>query len=435
VSNRAKVAFVGAGSFVFGPTLLSQCIVENRIEGVCWHLFDPNVEAVELMASVGKRMADLAGVSAVFDSSSDLDAALDGADFVVCCAAVDMNRRFLIDREIIQRIYPEHLISEFGGVNGISSSVRQMTMMKGLAFAIGRNCPSATLLNISNPLPRVCQMAHDAGVDTVGFCSVSLAGFGKLHEIFHGGQIEFPFAAAREEFEVEMGGTNHLSWLVSLRDRATGKDLLPELQTRLGERKESVASKCEEYGRRTGHLLMPGDGHVQDFLPLDGLEHSLGAVSHGSEEQRRSRLKQLEEVAAGRADASTLLGAPSWERPSDFISARLEAKPCQFTSLNLSNRGQIPELPQGMFVETAATVDGSGARADRLSLPVSVVPYAESAVEINGVLAEAVRAQDPALVHQAVELDPTIGDKEAGHRAIGECLAAHGDVIGGWVGG
>jgi len=428
--KHAKVAFFGAGSFVFGPTLIAQCILENRISGLTWSLYDPNFAAVELMAAIGDKMAESVGVDATFTAHSEADDALDGADFVICSAAVDINRRFAIDREILNRLYPNHLISEFGGIAGIGSSLRQMTMIAGLAERIKQKCPGATLLDISNPLPRVCQAAYDVGVDTVGFCSVSIQGYGRLLEILKGTRTEYPFIEAQRFFRAKMGGTNHLSWLVELQDTATGADLMPELRRRLDDRKGTVASKCEEYGRRTGYFLMSGDHHVQDFLPIDGLESSIDSVTHGTLADREARLSLLRNVARGAIPVSELEAHPSWERPSDFIEAKVYAKDATFTSLNLPNSGQIANLAKSAYVETAASISGGQLQVESLMLPESTLPFSTLAVEINLTLAKACRARSLADLHRVLELDPTIEDRAKAKAALDECLTAHIDVIG-----
>ncbi len=428
--SKVNVAFFGAGSYVFGPTLISQCVVENRIPSLSWRLFDPDFESVQRMASIGQRMASSAGIEADFVAFDDPDQALDGADFVVCSAAVELNRRFELDRAIIQRAYPGHVLTEFGGVNGVSSTLRQMTMISDLARRMRQRCPEAWLLDISNPLPRICQIAHQEGVKTVGFCSVSISGFGRLHEIFGGAPTSYPFREAQERFTVQMGGTNHLSWLIELRDKATGEDLMDELRTRLQARAGQVRSKCEAYGRKTGFMLMSGDEHVQDFLPLDGLEHSLESVSHGTNEERAARVRLFSDLANGRCAISELKVKPSWERPSDFIQAMIEASDASFSSLNLVNQGQIANLPREVFVETAATISGGSLSPSTITLPDSVLPYSLLAVEINQSLANAFRSKSLRYVHEAVELDPTIEDKEKGRVAVAECLFANEDVIG-----
>lgn len=427
---RTKVVFIGGGSFVFGPAMLNQAILENRLDGLEIVLVDPNREVVEPMAEIGRRMAEGAGVDARISSQGHYAEAMDGADFVLSCAAIQMNRRFAMDREILRETYPEHLVTEFGGVAGFASTLRQLALAGDIAAEMRKRCPEAWLFDVANPMPRVCQMASEEGVRTAGFCSVSVSGYGRLFDILFGEPDFYPFAESQARLKATMGGTNHLSWLVALHDRQTGEDLAPRLRQRLDERAATVRSKCEAWGRRTGYFLMSGDDHVQDFLPPEGLEHSVELTSHGSDEDRVRRLDFLHRVARGEADWGPLLENPSWERPFDVLRALRGGPAVTIGSLNLRNEGQIPQLPAGAFVETECAADAAGIHPERLDLPASVVPYARQAAEINGLLVAAAREKSRAKLQEAAEMDPTILDKARGWTALERCLEAHQDVIG-----
>src|SRR4051794_31006363 len=157
----AKIALLGAGSFVFGPSVLIDAITDHRMSGLELALMDPNRDAVDLMAGVGRRLARDAGVDVTISAHTDQAPALDGADFVLCSVAVELRNRFLADVEVARRHAPDHLITEFGGIAGISYSLRQIAMIQGVCADMKRLCPKAWLLDVANPLPRVCQAAQE----------------------------------------------------------------------------------------------------------------------------------------------------------------------------------------------------------------------------------------------------------------------------------
>jgi alpha-galactosidase/6-phospho-beta-glucosidase family protein len=105
--------------------------------------------------------------------------------------------------------------------------------------------------------------------------------------------------------------------------------------------------------------------------------------------------------------------------------------PASFTSLNLVNAGQVPNLPASVFVETPATADGPQGPVPRtLPLPETVVPYCESVSRrMTDAIVRAAEKRSRRLLHHAVELDPTIMDKAAGVCAIEACLEAHADLL------
>ena len=58
-----KVALIGAGSYVFGPSVLDQAILQHALPGLHLALVDVDGETLGLMANVGRRMARETGVN------------------------------------------------------------------------------------------------------------------------------------------------------------------------------------------------------------------------------------------------------------------------------------------------------------------------------------------------------------------------------------
>ena len=82
-----KIAVIGAGSFTFGHSMLSQVILENKLAGAELALMDLDKEIVELMQRVGQRMAEQTGVTTRVTAHTNRQTALSDAEYVVCCAS------------------------------------------------------------------------------------------------------------------------------------------------------------------------------------------------------------------------------------------------------------------------------------------------------------------------------------------------------------
>ncbi|HEX2621132.1 MAG TPA: hypothetical protein VHL11_13315, partial [Phototrophicaceae bacterium] len=186
-----KIVVIGVGSYVFGPSMLSQVILEHRLEGIELALLDIDEQIVNLMAGVGQRMARETGVNLQVTAYTNRQRAFEGADFVISSVVREMRKRYFMDRDIIERYIPGHLQTEFGGISGINNSLRQITLVREITDDMKRWCPDAWLLNVANPLPRVCQAAHENGVKTVGFCSVALDVYGTTWKIIKGERIHY----------------------------------------------------------------------------------------------------------------------------------------------------------------------------------------------------------------------------------------------------
>ena len=420
-----KISVIGAGSYVFGPSVLHQSLCENRFNDIELSLHDLDVEAVELMAGVGRRMARENGLNSKVTATTDRRASLDGASFVVYCAAPQLRRRFAMDCEIIARHAPGEYLGEFGGIAGISYSLRQIALLEEIAADIRKICPEAHLLCTANPLPRLVQAAHQLGVKAVGFCSVS-SGFYSDFNHFMGGEHEtYPWPQARERWEMTMGGLNHFSWLLAVRERATGRDVYPQLRERIAAGETMGNPRCEALLKELGYLLLPCDGHTCDFLPPSAEQKNEETIAHGSTLERGERLRILHEIAEGRADWKPLVEHPSWERPPDLIGALALNRPARFNSLNLINDGQILQLPSQVFVETSATADASGIHPEKIELPTAVRPLAGRTAQVTDTIVRAALGRSRTLLHNAVELDPTILNKSGAKAALEECIQVH----------
>lgn len=427
MGSSCRIAFIGAGSFTFGPSVLRQILLDNRLSGIDLALVDVDRGAVDLMAAVGRRLAADQALDMRLSSHTQRDEALAGADFVICSAAIQGFRRFHDDCRIIDQHYPQHLITEFGGVAGISYSLRQIALIEGVVADIKRLCPRAWLLNVCNPLPRVCQASHELGARTVGFCSVSSLVYPLAWQLLGHEKEDYPWLAARANLSAVWAGLNHFTWLLELRGRAGGADLLPDLRQKVADGATVGNPRCEDIFRQSGHWLLPYDGHCHDFLPAIASDTNRTEAFHGDAAERAARLEHLRQVAAGQAELNAASSA--WERPGDFVTAILHNKPTRFAALNLVNQGQLADLPRGIFVETPATVSAEGPRPDTLSLPRPALPYLHSAAAVTDTIVRAALTRSRSLVHQAVILDPTVLDKDKGLEAIDACLEAHRDVL------
>lgn len=405
------IAFVGAGSYVFGPSVLQQLFVSG-LNDVEVRLIDPNLDAIEPLAKAAQVEANRLGRSISFSTHANFDHALVGADAVIHSAAPGMRAQFQRNRAILSEFYPQHVVTEFGGVHGIAYSLRQIEFVRSLCVTMLRDCPSAPLLISANPLPRVGTAALRLGIQAIGFCSVAMAAYRQVGRRLFGIDSIYPFTEVSDRVKLATVGTNHLSWVVRLEDRRTGADLLPALRATA---RLDASSKVERYLARTGYLLAPGDEHVVDFLPIEGGEPILASSSHGSDADRAQRREAIAEVVAGTRDFASLDEHPAWEFPIAALEALHGGAPVDIITLCLANAGQVPQLPLGAFVETPVRVDTLGFHAETLDLPASVCEHNLRAVDVT----EAIVDGD---LERAVVLDPTIQDKALGLACLSRCL-------------
>ena len=98
--------------------------------------------------------------------------------------------------------------------------------------------------------------------------------------------------------------------------------------------------------------------------------------------------------------------------------------------MNLVNdQLQVPSLPSHVFVETPCSVTSGKVKPQQIVLPEPIVPLCDCTAHVTDTIVRAALNRSKSLVHEAVDLDPTILDKKAGREAIDLCLSAHSDLL------
>jgi alpha-galactosidase/6-phospho-beta-glucosidase family protein len=424
--RHPKIAMIGAGSYVFSMGLLYDLIVEKKFPNSHLVLMDVNEKMVETMAGIARRMAKEQGVDMLIEATTSREVALRGADYVSTSVAVGIVKRYAMDRTVIEKYGLNEITSECGGVGGISYALRAIPLMLGIAKDMERLCPQAWLFNVSNPLPRVMTaITRNTSIRAAGFCNVANGGIDGYEQI--GGWL----GRNQHELDIVSGGLNHFSWLLSVRDKQSGEDLLPQVRQAIEKGAWSWNKLSTKWFEQYGWLPLAGDSHTGEFLPYDlSMPVQAHGGYHGNPGEREERIRMMEAAAEGSGPWQPLMQGRSWERPGLVIDALVNGTPLKLDMVNIVNKGYIPNLSEGAVVEVPAYVkDGQiqGVALQLLPDPVSELCAKVSAV--HSMVADAAVKGDRAMVEEAVLLDPAIGDKKQALLAIRELMSIHEDVL------
>lgn len=422
-----KLAVVGAGSFVFAPSVLKDAIEKHRMTPCELVLMDLDLEAAEIMAGIGRRMADELRTGATVRATDNRRRALEGCDFVILCASPEGARRWKMDYEILERHGMGDQSRECGGLGGLSNSLRSI----GLAMAVARDmeelCPGAALLDVTNPMPRVVTAAsRHSSIRAYGFCNLADGG--------PAGHEWLPRLLGREpqSMEVVTAGLNHFAWLVSARDRATGADLMDEAEAAVRKGAGREFTLLQRWLDKYGAIAAGHPDHTAEYLAPDpDVRYCTQPPYHGGPEERKTRREQLRATAAGALDWRETLTGGSWEHPVDLAAAAHFGLDRCLGVVNLPNDHYVPELPAGRIVEVPTVVTGGevhGAPIDRM--PGTTGELCRTVSDVHELVAEGAATGSIAKLEEAIEADPAIPDKPRGRRALGELIAAHADIEG-----
>ena len=385
-----KIAVVGGGS-TYTPELVEGFATrEERLQVDELVLLDIDTERLSVVGGLARRMLDHRGWGGRLVLTTDQDAAIDGADFVVVQLRVGGQAARFRDETIPPRF--GCIGQETTGPGGFAKALRTVPVVLDLAEQVERRAAhGAWLVDFTNPVGIVTQALLDAGHRAIGLCNVAI-GFQR--------RFAERFGVEPARVELEHVGLNHLTWERAI--RVDGVDRLPEL----------LASFPDELAEETG-------------LPAD-LILALGAVpsyylsyyyltSDKVEEQGvgKTRAEEVMEIERGLLELyrdPTLVTKPALleRRGGAFYSeaaaqliASLHAGTGDIQVVDVRNDGALPDLPADAVVEIPARIDRDGAHP---------LPLAPLAPEMRG-LVEAMKAFEELTIAAALSGDRRVALK------------------------
>ena len=421
-----KVVLIGAGSFVFGPTVLRDAFERHRLAECHLALVDLDADAVGIMAALGRRMAGDLGVASTITSHGDRLEALPGADYVILSAAPEGRRRWLMDCAILEAAGMPDQRRECGALGGMANALRAITLALGVARDMERLCPQAVLLDVTNPMPRVVTAVNRfTPVRAYGFCNVAFGGPTGYDGIAR------VLGRPASELSVVSAGLNHFAWLVSVRDASTGEDLMADAHRAVRSRTDGDGPVLSDWLDRYGAIAMSGTHHQAEWLPPDArIVYDGTPPYHGTPEERDARRQELRAAAEGKRDWRPLVEKGSWEHPVDLAAALGRGETRDLPILNLGNRGYWPDLPDGRIVEVPARTEGGRVTGVPIGhLPHGVTEVCRQVSDVHELIAEGAATGSRDKLAEAVEGDIAIPEKKRALAALDRMLEAHGDML------
>lgn len=441
-----KVAIVGAGSRSFGPVSVNDVLMSEELAllGVELALMDIVPKHLADTEKHAHRVARKVGRDAGIVATTSLTEALDGADFVITAIDKDRFLYWTQDFNVPGRYGFAQVFGENGGPGGIFHALRNMVPMVEIARTMEKLCPSAVLLNFSNPEHKLCEViTRTTSIKNVGLC----------HGVFMGEhQIAWLLGRKASELEMVASGINHFTWFQTIRDKKTGEDLYPAL--REAERKGDLLHNWHELAmsrilfRRFGLWPSPAPNHFGEYIrwgtefvasemnffydPADGKPWETGNIpefiySMTEGPHTRPWLKAAPQPPAEDAEVELRY---SGERAITIIEAMATGKEKYIEAVNLRNDGAIPNLPEDMIVEVPVRCDAGGFHRIQMEpLPEACAAMLRVQGSINKLLAEAFAEKSKDKLIQAFLLDPTVHSYHAAIDCIDEMLELQKDVM------
>jgi len=424
-----KIVLIGGGSYVFAPTVIHDLIVKHRQQDATLALVDLNKEAVELMAAVAQKVAEEEDVNIKIIAETERENVLPGADYVIVSAALQGFKRWQMDYQILKDMGIAEQARENGGLGGLMYTFRSITLVHSIARDMGKHCPQASLLVVTNPLPRVVSAVNNyTDIEATGFCNIawrSANGYRWLADFL---------AVPLDRLDVISAGLNHFSWFLQIKDRETDKDLYPLVEEKLQEHSAgNRAFKVLNQWYKQYKLLAAGVvDHHGEFLPYNELIHyQQKPPFHGSEKERQMRMKNLKSIARGKRSWQEVeFFGSSWEHPVDLAIALHNKEKVYFDMVNIPNKDFIKELPDRRIVEVPAETLAGDLQGKKVpAFPEELAAILNKISRIHFLSGKAAVTGDRQLTEQIIIEDPAIIKKETAIAASHKMLEAHSDVL------
>ncbi len=385
-----KITVVGGGS-TYTPELVEGLAArDGRLAADELVLLDIDRDRLDIVGGLAGRMLHRMGWGGRLTLSTDTDAAIEGADFVVVQLRVGGQAARLVDETLPLRFGT--IGQETTGAGGFAKALRTVPVVLDLAERVARRAaPGAWLVDFTNPVGIVTQALLDEGHRAIGLCNVAIGLQRRLAE---------QFGVEAERIALEHVGLNHLSW-----ERAVlvnGIDRLPEL----------IAADADAVGAMTG---LAGDlVRAQGAIPSYYLRYYYAFDEVLAEERdghtradevidiERRLLDMYRDPALDEKPAllATRGGAFYSEAAAQLI-ASLHDGAGDIQVVDVRNDGAIPGIPDDAVVEVPARIDRDGAH---------VRPLAPLAPDMLG-LVQAVKAYERLTVAAAISGDLAVAQR------------------------
>lgn len=447
-----KITFMGAGSTVFAKNILGDCMCREALREAHFALYDidaARLKESELMLSVlNDNINEGRAKITCHHGVRARKAALRDANFVVNAIQVGgYEPATVTDFEIPKRYDLRQTIADTLGIGGIFRGLRTIPVMLDFARDMEEVCPDAWMLNYTNPMAILTgAMLRGSSVKTVGLChSVQVVG----DALLAAAGLRKPEDAPADHIRTKVAGINHMAWLLEIVDKASGKDLYPELKKLAFKRLDAALRAKDKDGkhgdmvriemmRRFGYYITESSEHNAEYSPYwikSNYPELIADYNIPLDEYPRRCINQ---IASWKKQYKELGENPhlshklSHEYGSGIMNAIITDTPYQIGG-NVLNNGLITNLPHDAVVEVPCLVDGNGVQGTYIGdLPQQCAALNRTNINVQLLTIEAALTGKKDYIYQAAMLDPHTAAELSIDDIVAMCddlIAGHGDLL------
>lgn len=413
-----KIAVIGAGS-TYTPELING-FIERRDElpVESFYLMDIDLEKLQIVGSLAKRMLDSRNIKCEFVLTMDLLSAIENADFVITQIRVGKLDARINDEKIPLKY--GFIGQETTGIGGFMKAMRTIPVMLDLTEKMKKYCPDAWLINFTNPSGLLAEvLLNNTDIKTIGLCNAPL-GMKK--------QVMQWMPENVQNIEIDYVGLNHLSWITGV--YCDGKNILMDklLETDTSSKLKNIPNSVWDKDLLSAVKGLPV-GYLNYYYNRDNMlthllqeEKSRGEVCKDIEKELL-QMYQDENLIEKPAILDQRGGAMYSDAAVSLISAIYNDKN-EIHVVNTKNNGILDFMEQNDVVEISCNVNKNGATPiplksfnnEHIKNMMRTVKAYEKHAAHAGILGDYDEAINALLIH------PLVGDYNKAKGALDELM-------------
>ncbi len=407
-----KIAFIGAGSFVFTRNLVKDILTFPAFADAEIALMDINKERLDAIEAACSKIVRAGKYTARVTTTMDRKKALEGADGVVITILAGGVNVWRYDVEIPKEFGVDINVGDTRGPAGIFRTLRTMPVMLDIARDIQAVCPEAVVLNYTNPMAMLCRgVQGETNLNFTGLCH-SVQGTSEMLAKWIG--------APDEEITYLCAGINHQAWYLDY--RWNGKDAYPLIREAM--KKPEIYNEEQVRNEMYLHLdyyVTESSGHNSEYNPWfrkrpDLIEkyctHGTGwnpgeyaYILNEYTQKETSWKKEIDEWLAQKDEEIEL--KRGLEYAAYIFNAVFGDNTLYRFNGNVRNFGLIDNLPEGCCVEVPVLAEKGGLSPIHVgALPDHLAIINNTSARCEELAVQGAIEGDPRKIFHAILMDP-----------------------------
>jgi 6-phospho-beta-glucosidase len=390
-----KVAVIGAGS-TYTPELVSG-LAELDVDDLVLH--DIDAARRDVVGGLARRILDRAGFAGAVTLTGDLDAAVEGADFVLIQIRVGGQAARLEDET--RPLACGCIGQETTGAGGFAKAMRTVPVVLDIAERVP---PSAWIVDFTNPVGIVTRALLDAGHRAVGLCNVAI-GIQR-----HAARL---LGVEPRRVVVDQVGLNHLTWVRAV--YLDGDDVMPALLAEHGDELAEGAGLprwlLDELGAIPSYYLHYFYAH--DAVLTEQLNGAVPRAARVAEIERELLQMYRDPALTEKPALLEQRGGAFYSEAAVGLVKSLSSGDGAIHEVDIRNAGTLAGLADDDVVEVPARVGRDGpAPLEQRPLAPELLGLVQHVAAYERLAAEAAVTRDEVTARKALLAHPLIGQHD-----------------------